>query len=279
MTKISPRLRLAAIPALLLASAGAWALDGLQALDDQELGTVIGQEGVSISMEYYYNSLRTNDPATMGQGLAKCTDGGLGDMDCRLAWQLSNRGNAMGSIYTPSTWVLASGGGCDGASTCRGEWLVWKAGWASLVVNDLNMDAAFLGDAESAAPGYESWLAGNMVPIYGSFVDSGGSCLMPADPSGAYAACSVAYMKAMPALHTHYPNTGGTYDPVSGTSSGYNDVRFGMEVTGLSAEYDSATRPGWQLNNGGSFTSLKLADNHGYQAGIAFGGSFYLYGF
>lgn len=252
---------------------------GLQALDDHELGAVTGQEGVAISMEYYYNSMRTNDPTTTGQGLAKCTDGGLGDMDCRLAWQLSNRGNAASGIYSPSTWTLASGGGCDGAATCRGEWLVWKSGWASLAVNDLYLDAAFLGDANSSAPIYESWLADNMRAVYGSFVDSAGNCLMPADPSGSFAACSVDYMKAMPALRTHYAGTSGTYDPASRTVSGYNDARFGLEVSGLSAEYDSPTEPGWMLNNGGSFTSLRVADNHGHQAGIAFGGNFYLYGF
>ncbi|MDF1637847.1 hypothetical protein [Alcanivorax jadensis] len=258
----------------------------LEALDDQEMGAVTGQEGVMVSMEYYYNSMRTDNPATTGAGLSKCTDGGLGDMDCRLAWQLSNRGNAgSAGIYNPTNWTLPGGGGCNGSPTCKGEWLVWKAGWASLSVNNLMLDAATLGDAESSAnagdpdTGYEAWLAPNLEPIYGSFVDSEGACLMPVGPSDGGGACTAAYMRAMPALKTHYPNTGGTYDSNTRTAAGFNDVRFGLEVTGLSAEYDSATQPGWMLNNGGSFTSLKIADNAGHQAGIAFGGDFYLYGF
>lgn len=261
---------------LMLSSAAGYAM---KELDDRELGGISGQAGVSVSMEYYYNSMRTSDPTTTGAGLGKCTDGGLGDTDCRLAWQLSGRGAAATQgIYEATTWTLPGGGGCDGSSTCRGEWLVWKAGWASLVVNDLNLDAAFLGDAASAGSDYEHWLINNS-QLGGSFADSSGSCLMPADRSGAYGTCTVDYMKAMPALRTHYANTGGTYDPTSRTTTGYNDALFGLEVTGLSAEYDTAGQPGWELNNHGSFTSLKIADNHGHQAGIAFGGSFYLYGF
>lgn len=262
----------------------------LEELDDKAMGEVIGREGVMVSIEYYYNSIRTDDPATTGQGLAKCTDGGLSDMDCRLSWQLSSRGDADTSgIYTATTWTLPGGGGCDGQATCKGEWLVWKGGWMSMSVNDLMLDASILGDAVSAGASYEAYLADNLIPVYGSFVDSAGNCLMPVGPSDGGAPCTVAYMQNMPALRTHYPNTSGTYDSGTRTSSGYNDVRFGLEVTGLSAEYDCATGAetgcggtpgvGWQLNNGDSFTSLKVADNNGYQAGIAFGGNFYLYGF
>lgn len=264
----------------------------LEALDDQEMEAVAGREGVMVSMEYYYNSVRTDDSTTTGAGLAKCSNGGLADMDCRLAWQLSNRGDAgAAGIYGSTTWTLPGGGGCNGQSTCKGEWLVWKAGWASLSVNDLMLDAATLSDAGSSGAAYESWLTPNLVGVYGSFVDSNGTCLMPVGPSDGGAACSVAYMKAMPALRTHYPNTSGTYNSGTRATTGFNDVRFGLEVTGLSAEYDCATAatagcgvsaaagPGWMLNNGGSFTSLKIADNAGNQAGIAFGGNFYLYGF
>lgn len=272
--------------ALLFIMAAISPAHALEALDDQEMGAVTGQEGVMVSLEYYYNSERTDDPATTGAGLNKCSDGGLGDMDCRLAWQLSNRGNAGAEgIYTPTTWTLPGGGGCNGDATCKGEWLVWKAGWASLSVNDLMLDAATLGDATSSSnagdpgTGYEAWLAPNLEPIYGSFVDSNGNCLMPVGPTDGGAPCSVAYMKAMPALKTHYPNSTSSYDSGTRTIAGFNNVRFGLEVTGLSAEYDSATQPGWLLNNGGSFTSLKIADNAGNQAGIAFGGDFYLYGF
>lgn len=260
----------------------------LEALGDVEMEAITGQDGVMVSIEYYYNSMRTDNPATTGGGLAKCSDAGLADMDCRLSWQISNRGNAaLDGIYASTSWTLPGGGGCNGNATCRGEWLVWKAGWASLVVNDLMLDAASLGDAISSenagspGTGYEAWLAPNLVGIYGSFVDSSGNCLMPVGPSDGGAPCTVAYMKNMPALRTHYPGSGGTYTPGAsgGVVTGFNDVKFGLEVTGISAEYDSPTQPGWMLNNGGSFASVKIADNAANQAGIAFGGDFYLYGF
>lgn len=252
----------------------------LQPLEDKELGDVTGQEGVAISIEYYYNSTRTNDPATTGAGLSSCTDGGLADMDCRLSWQLANRGNAgSAGIYASTTWTLPNGGGCDGAATCFGEWLVWKAGWMSVAVNELSLDASFMGEAVSSGVAYEGWLASNLVGVYGSFVDSTGTCLMPADPSGTYAACTANYMRAMPALRAHYAGTSGGYNSGTRQSSGFSDVKFGLQVTGLSAEYDDGTDSGWQLNNFDSFTSLRIADNNANQAGIAFGGDFYLYGF
>ncbi|WP_156496665.1 DUF6160 family protein, partial [Alcanivorax sp. HI0083] len=115
----------------------------MEALEEQEMGAITGQEGVMVSIEYYYNSVRTDDPSTTGQGLSSC--GGpsdLGNMNCRLAWQLANRGDAGASgIYSATNWNLPGGGGCDGAGSCKGEWLVWKAGWASLAVNGLMLDA------------------------------------------------------------------------------------------------------------------------------------------
>lgn len=277
--------RMAAIGLLAITGLIVPAAHSLEAIPDAEMSAITGQEGVQVSLEYYYNSVRTDDPTTTGQGLASCTNGGLGDMDCRLSWQLSNRGDAANQgIYTPTTWTV-------GGNTFDGEWLVWKGGWMSLAVNGLNLDASFLGGingAVSAGASYEGFLANNLVPIYGSFVDSSGDCLMPAGYG--LTPCSVAYLKATPALRTHYAsaaadstycntNSGGSCTAAK-TSVGYNDVRFGLEVVGLSAEYDvPGGNPGWMNNGFDSFASLKIADNNGHQAGIAFGGNFYLYGF
>lgn len=232
-----------------------------------------------ISLDYYYNSVRTDDPATTGQGLTSCTDGGLADMDCRLSWQLANRGVAGTDPNAVGSWSR-------GGNTFAGEWLVWKGGWMSLSVNGLSLDSSFLGEGTRAATAstgtsiasgeqYESWFDFNTTPVEGSFMSADGTCLIGNGGSE----CNAAYIKQMPALRTHYPGTSGGYDGGARTSTGYNDARFGLEVTGLSAEYDGAGVPGWMRNEGGSFTSMKIADNNGYQAGIAFGGSFYLYGF
>lgn len=273
------KLQLAApVTALLLSFMLPASANAMEPLDEQEMSAIAGQEGVMVGLEYYYNSVRTSNPTTSGAGLEICANGGLGDMDCRLAWQLSGRGQAYNDIYASTTWTYTASNGST--HIMDGEWLVWKAGWSSLVVKDLMLDAATLGDAESSGAAYQPWLTDNVRPVYGSFVDSSGNCLMPLGPSDGGATCSVAYMTNMPALKTHYPGTGGTYNSGTRTTTGFEDVRFGLEVTGLSAEYDNGTQAGWQLNNGDSFTALKIADNNfENQAGIAFGGSFYLYGF
>lgn len=279
----------------------------LEALNDKEMGQVSGREGIMVSLDYYYNSVKTDQPfnpaspATTGagHGLASCTDGGaLADTDCRLSWQLANRGGAASNPNAAGSWVDADG------NTHAGEWLVWKGGWASLSVNNLLLDGSFLGegsrqagsssglaiqmiDGSGSALGtpveglteaaYESWFAFNTInptepgKDKGSFVDPDGNCLLEE--------CTVAYLKKMPALRTRYPGTSGGYVDADKASVGYNDARFGLHVSGLSAEYDTGGQPGWLLNNGGAFTSLTIADNNGHQAGIAFGGDFYLYGF
>ncbi|MCK0152558.1 hypothetical protein MWU49_02480 [Alcanivorax sp. S6407] len=290
---------------IVLGSIVALQTHALQPLADEEMGNVAGQEGVMVSLEYYYNSVRTTNAATTGAGLASCSNdpnGALADMDCRLSWQLANRGNASIDSNVPGTWTDADG------NNFAGEWLVWKAGWASLAVNDLSLDGAFLGTGNRAASSstgtaimidgsgaalstpvegltessYESWFADNIIfpsepgKDKGSFLDSSGNCLLGNGGSD----CTAAYLRQMPALRTFYPNTGGSYDDTSKSSVGYNDARFGLHVTGLSAEYDDALQGvGWKLNNHDSFTSLTIADNNGHQAGIAFGGNFYLYGF
>lgn len=270
---------------------------GLEALADQEMSAVTGQEGVQISLDYYYNAVKTDahtfaaagSGQPTGYGIAACGGGdgyaaALGDMDCRLSWQLANRGDAdtLG-VNTTTTWDYNNG---TSTYPMDGEWLVWKAGWMSLSANGLNLDASFLGEADSSGTSYESWLNPNLAPIYGSFVNSSGTggsdgsgCLMP-DGHG-LSPCTVDYIKAMPALKTHYDNGGGSYDSASRTLTGYNDARFGMQIIGLSAEYDDNVGgvPGWRRNEMGSFTSLRIADNNGNQAGVTFGGNFYLYGF
>lgn len=244
--------RLAFMPVLigtisaLLSSA---ALSGsLEALSDDELGHISGQEGILISIDYYYNSEKTGTPATDGQavsGFCSTPNGGasLGNMNCRMALQLENRSN---------------------------EWLVFKNGWASLDVNRLSMDASFLGDAGSAAN----------VGFFneGKFrqpTELGGACLLETG------VCTTATIAEMPGLRTHYPETSGSYNPGSQTSSGFNDVRFGLYLEGMAVEFNSAVgvQDGWQRNLNGSFLGLNIADNNGNQAGIAFGGDFYLYGF
>lgn len=228
--------------------AGAAGAQSLQPLSEDEMGSVTGQEGILISLDYYYNSEKTDVASTDGQrlsGFCSAPNGttSLGDMDCRLAIQIENRSD---------------------------NWLVIKNGHASLSVNRLSLDAAFLSDAGSSSN----------TAFYnpGKFLEPaalGGGCLLETGT------CNTATIASLPALRTHYPETGGSYDPVSHTSSGFNDVRMGLYYEGMAVEFNNPAnvQNGWQANLNGSFLGLNIADNNGHRAGIAFGGDFYLYGF
>lgn len=236
------------LPALLFVASSAVPAHALNALSDHEMSGVTGREGILLSLEYYYNSDPNDNVATPDfneagaaqSGFCSTPNGGtsLGDMNCRLALQFENR---------------------------DGKWLVAKNGWASLDVNRLSLDAAFLGDAESAV---NTGLFND-----GKFREVDGSCLI--------GTCSAAWIAKMPALRTHYPGTSGSYDPGTASSTGYDDVKFGLFIEGIAVEYDSAVGAddGWSRNQNGAFMGVNIRDNNGYQAGIAFGGNFYLYGF
>tara|TARA_R110002073_G_scaffold25832_1_gene85067 strand:- start:9103 stop:9858 length:756 start_codon:yes stop_codon:yes gene_type:complete len=221
----------------------------LQLLSDSELSSVSGREGVLISLDYYLNTTKTTDPATTGAPLA--TYCGADPINCRFTWQIANRENGVDH---------------SGMTGARGEWLVYKDGYASLTVDRLSLDASFLGDAVSASAAYTSWFNS------ANFQDSSGTCLLEG-------ACDASTIQLMPALRTHYPGTSGSYDSNAERSTGYNDARLGMYVGGLAVEYDQGGTPGYERNAQGSFAGLSIQDNYSHQAGFAFGGSFYMYGF
>ncbi|MCK0536398.1 hypothetical protein MU846_01595 [Alcanivorax sp. CY1518] len=206
-----------------------------------------GQEGVLVSLEYYYNSIPPHKGSgneglgntDIGAAHADCT--GLASPNCRLGLQLENRTD---------------------------EWLVFKNGHASLVVNRLSLDASRLSEASSAS----AMTARN----WNKFRNEDGDCLLGSGN------CTDAYLNDMPAVKAHYPGTGaGGYDPVTGVSSGYSDVRFGMYFEGLAVESNTAlnVQDGFMQNANGSFMGGNIADNNGHQAMINFGGNFYMYGF
>lgn len=228
----------------------------MQSLTDDELGNVSGKEGVLISMDYYLNTLKTSDLATSGNVDPSFCSGTLADTNCRFTWQIANR---------------AEGNNHSGLTGAKGEWLVYKDGYASLTIDKLSLDASFLGGAVSSGAAYTSWFNPE------TFEDVDGNCLLTG--GNGITDCSVAYIQNMPALRTHYPETSGSYNSGSKDTTGYNDVRLGMHVGGLAVEYNESGAPGYELNNRGSFAGLAISDNNGHQAGFAFGGSFYLYGF
>lgn len=235
----------------------------LEPLNDTEMGIVTGQEGILISLDYYYNSrgpykddgsLRTQGNGADDLGAANTDCSGLGSLNCRLALQLENRGFG---------------------------WLVFKNGHASLEMNRLSLDASLLGGLNGVSTENKA-IAFND----GKFENEGGGCLLGT------VNCTKAYIDSMPAVRARYPQTGGIYAADSspdlgsagGTIAGYNDVKLGVYVEGLAIEYNtpnagSYIQDAWQKDEYGSFMGFNIADNAGHQAGIAIGGNFYMYGF
>lgn len=231
-----------------VSAAGAYA-DQLQPLSDSELSDVAGREGVLVSLDYYLNSIKTDDPATTGASISSYCS--ADPTNCRFTWQIANREDGVNH---------------SGMTGARGEWLIFKDGYASLTVDKLSLDASFLGEAVSAGAAYTSWFN----PA--NFQDSSGACLLEGG-------CTAASLQLTPALRTHYPGTSGSYSSATEESTGYNDARLGMYVGGLAVEYDQGGVPGYERNAQGAFAGLSIRDNFSEQAGFAFGGSFYMYGF
>lgn len=238
--------------------------NAMEPMNDTEMGTVTGQEGILVSLQYYYNSKPAHEgsgvagkgPNDIGAANGDCA--GLGSENCRLALQLENRDFG---------------------------WLVFKNGHASLDINRLSLDASLIGGDPLLTNGVS---AGNKaIPLNaGKFQDEAGGCLLGSGN------CTTAYIDFLPAVRTQYPQTGGVYTAGApgnaGVSTGYNDVRLGVFVEGLAVEYNEpdpsnsetwAAQEGWKANNFGSFLGFEIADNAGHQAGIAIGGNFYMYGF
>lgn len=222
--------------------------DSLQPLSEDEMGAVTGQKGILVSLDYYYNSDQANGGAPLTTNGCSTPNGttSLENMNCRFAVQLENR---------------------------ETEWLVFKNGYASAAVKRLSLDGSYLNESRGSGAAYTGWFSAS------KFSDDSG-CLLGAGN------CTAGYVSSLAALRTHYPETGGSYTPGTHSVTGYDDVLFGMYFEGVAVEPNSApglqdgwnsARPGGDVN--GSFLGLKIADNNGYQAHIAIGGDFYLYGF
>lgn len=213
----------------------------LEAMDDSEMGAVTGQRGILASFQYYYNSSPAESDPGAPLSICDTPNGGssLANMNCRFGLQLKNR---------------------------ESEWLVFKNGHASIDLRRLAIDASLLGDSHGGSATYHGYFNED------KFTDQDGStCLLPSGDCSGAAASGLA---EMPGLRLSYPEGGA--DGIE-----FNDVRFGLYFEGLAVEPNALVPSGngWEGNNNGSFMGLNIADNNGHQAGIAFGGDFYLYGY
>ncbi|MBU86127.1 MAG: hypothetical protein CL544_15255 [Alcanivorax sp.] len=222
----------------------------LEALDDEEMDAVTGQAGILLSFQYYFNSNQADNPGTPDF-------------------------NEAGARLTGATGCATPNGGASlGNMNCRfamqlknreSEWLVFKNGHASIDLRRLSLDASELGDSYGSGAAFNSFFNAE------KFQEVDGTCLLPSGDCSSAASSGLANMAG---LRLSYPE---------GSNDGqeFNDVRFGLYFEGLAVEPNSSPliQDGWSRNINGSFMGLNIADNNGYQAGIAFGGDFYLYGF
>ena len=171
--------------------------------------------------------------------------------------------NADGSISLTDCNTLA--GPCRLAISFANrtdEWLVLKGYYGNFSIPTLNLDAAYLSDA------------GNDTTLFDDrkFRDDAGNCLLPGGT------CDTATLDSMAAMKLSLPSATGSYDPTTGTSSGYTNIAFGITLTGAAVEF-GAGATGYNANANGSFLGLRVADNNGPFTGVNVSGNAYIFGF
>ena len=222
----------------------------LEALDDDEMDAVTGQAGILLSFQYYFNSSQADNPGTpdFNEAGAPLT----GTEGCSTP----NGGASLGNMNCRFAMQLKNR---------ETEWLVFKNGHASIDLRRLSLDASVLSDSHGSSAAYNSFFNAE------KFQEVDGTCLLP---SGDCSSAGTSGLANMAGLRLSYPE---------GSADGeeFNDARFGLYFEGLAVEPNSAVsmQDGWSRDINGSFMGLNIADNNGNQAGIAFGGDFYLYGF
>lgn len=204
-------------------------LSALESIGDAELGEISAQKGIALQFGLDINA----DPGT-GQNLTSLCGSTLAALlsgPCRLAVNFANRTDS------------------------GGEWLVAKGMYGSLVIDTINLDAGYLGDAAQTSGFYD----------VDKFRDEGGSCLLliacgsDGSPDGAF--------DNLPSIVFSMPTA---------TWSEYTHVKLGLTITGMAVEYGAT---GYNSDLNGSFLGAKIADNSSDLAGIAFTGDVYIFGF
>lgn len=142
------------------------------------------------------------------------------------------------------------------------EWLVLKGYYGNVSIPTLNLDAAYLNEAGSDTNLFDN----------GKFLSDAGDCLLPGGT------CDTNTLDAMAAMRLSMPAAAGSYDSGTEISSGYNNLAFGLTLTGAAIEF-GAGAAGYNANTNGSFLGLKVADNNGPFAGVNVQGNAYIFGF
>ena len=239
----------------------------LQALDDEQMSEITGQEGISIGLELRVNADANGDPLT---GALSNARPGLGnDINC---------GATIGG--GPCTFALQF-------ANRPGDWLVFKNYSYALKVDQQYLDAAVLSEAADAGTYYNETETLPNTP-FNRFQTRNGDCLLNTtdctngavtDP-GTGLSSAPAMRMSMPATTASYSRSGGAGG--TGLSTGYDSILIGGTLGGLSAEFDGwdgGSAPGWQNPDSSSFLGLNIRDNNSSMAGIRVTGNVFLFGF
>lgn len=226
----------------------------LQSLDDGQLSSVSGGDGIALGWEYGVNTDTSGNPLTSlgdcnGTGTVTATSGDR----CRFAWQVAKRVDGSGNA----------------------AWTVAKNGWMSLKIPALNLDVQTSMSGVGAATGYFD------ATRFTGYDASGNSiCLLPGG------SCTFGTINGLPAMKLYYPvasYNATTYNAGTGISSGFNSLSIGLNIGRMAIEFDlpgTPVTPGYMRDaNTGSFLGAQIRDNNGNFAMMAIGGSALIYGF
>lgn len=235
----------------------------LIAIQDKELQGITGRAGISVGLELDINSEVSGSfiesdgsggfaispfNGSCGQGLSNAAFYSSGTAgSCRLAIEFANRAN---------------------------EWLVLKDYFGGIRVDNLFLDAGYLGDANSDFSAYDA----------SKFRDGDGDCLLGNGIDCSDPLNTGVGFDNLPAMVVSAPGrfvdgagfTAPTYSSGDKASSGYDSLLFGLTVGGASIEYGAA---GHSANDMGSFLGIRVADNNSDYAGADIQGNAYVFGF
>jgi hypothetical protein len=211
----------------------------LGALSDGEMGSVLGQEGIALSLNLYFNSTQSATPASDGLPLGALSScAGIAN-PCHFGIKINNREDA------------------------GGEWLVFKDFYASLRVGSLNIDVEPLLSAAANNTAYFDATR---------FQGDAGACLLGTGN------CTADYINTLPGLRLSTPATTTSYDPVGGLSSGYTSVELGLNIGRMATEF-GATGYNSDVNGSFMGVRIDDNNVNSNFAGAAISGKVYVFGF
>lgn len=202
--------------------------NALESIPDNELSDVSAQQGVALDLEFRMNSDANSAPLA---SLGSCA-GTSAANKCKIAIHLNNRDS--------------------GAVGDKGEWLVLKDIYGSLLIKNLYIDAASLPAAGSPYANDSRFLN-----------QAGDVCL----PDGGAAAGCAARIRGKPALSMSFPGLATTFE---------SDIQLHFNIGRAAIEYGAT---GYNNDLRGSFMGLLVSDTTQTRAKIDIDGKIQLYGF